>query len=140
MKDTKNKNARAAGGYETQWELLRDLSAWADLLLYSYYCRNQWVGPDSELRNMLGLVVSREEFEHHLSKAARRALPAVLTAEEHAQLELARGTISSRLEHTERAIPLRLLFTRFALDAFERGCVVLAWLCAVDKKYEKLFA
>lgn len=133
-------NARAGEGYETQWELLRDLSAWADLLLYSYYCRNQWVGPDSELRNMLGLVVSREEFEHQLSKAARHALAGMLTAGESAQLELARGTIASRMERSANALPLRLLFERFELDGFERGCVVLSWLCATDKKYEKLFA
>lgn len=140
MNETKNGTAREEHGYETQWELLRDLSAWADLLLYDYYSRHQWVGPDSELRNMLGLVVSQEEFEHHLSCAARRALTATLSDAESAQLALARRTIAARIEASERELPLPTLFRRFALDEFERGCVALAWLCATDKKYEKLFA
>lgn len=125
-------------GYRTDWELLRDLSAWADLLLYQYYRRHQWVGPDSELRNTLGLVVSQEEFEHQLAKAARHALPALLMPEERDRLALSRRFIAVRLERSE--LPLRYLFERCALDDFERGCVALSWLCASDAKYEKLFA
>lgn len=65
-------------GYENQWELMEDLFAWLDLLLYHYYCKHQWLGPSSELRNMLGLVVSREEFEHNLARASQTgsAVPA----------------------------------------------------------------
>ena len=77
--------SRLDRGYASQGELLEDLSAWLDLLLYCYYSRHQWLGPSSELKNMLGLVVTREEFEHNLTKAAQRGLYAQLTAEERDQ-------------------------------------------------------
>ena len=65
-------------GYQSQWELMGDLFAWLDLHLYYYYREHRWLGPSSDLKNMLGLVVSREEFEHNLAKAARTALRAGL--------------------------------------------------------------
>ena len=34
---------RLGEGYQTQWEMLQDLSAWVDLLLYEYYRRHQYV-------------------------------------------------------------------------------------------------
>ena len=46
-------------GYASQWEWLEELSAWLDLLLYLYYRDHQWLGPSSELKNMLGLVVTQ---------------------------------------------------------------------------------
>ena len=83
-------------GYDSQEELLRDLSAWLDRLLYEYYIRHQWLGPSGELRNMLGLVVTREEFEHNLAKAAQRGLWSRLGGEEREQLRLTRLAISLR--------------------------------------------
>lgn len=127
-------------GYAGQWELMGDLSAWIDLLLYYYYCRHQWLGPSSDLKNMLGLVVSREEFEHNLAKAAQRGLLSQLTGEEREQVELTRSAIVLRLERTGEALPLLELFRRCGLDDFQQGCVVLAYLVTVDRKYEKLFA
>ncbi len=68
--------ARLDSAYAGQDELLRDLMAWLDLQLYYYYAHHQWLGPSSEMKNLLGLVVTREEFEHNLTKAAQRGLPA----------------------------------------------------------------
>lgn len=127
-------------GYESQEELVGDLCAWLDLLLYAYYTRHQWVGPSSELKNMLGLVVSREEFEHNLAKATQRGLARRLTEEEKRQLALSRRAIELRLERTERELPLLQLFERFELDAFAQSCVVLAYAPVADRKYEKIFA
>ena len=126
--------------YASQWELMSDLFAWLDLLLYFYYKHHQWLGPKNDMRNMLGLVVSREEFEHNLLKAAQLGLASKLDADEAAQLASAENTIESRLAQTQAPFPLRLLFTRCKLDKFQENCVVLAYAAALDSKYEKLFA
>ncbi len=127
-------------GYAVQEELLRDLVAWLDLQLYYYYSHHQWLGPSGEMRNLLGLVVTREEFEHNLTKAAQRGLPAELTEEEREQIALSASAIKLRLERTEASFPLTALFSRFELDDFERKSVVLAYAAEIDLKYTKLFA
>ncbi len=132
--------SRLDRGYASQGELLEDLSAWLDLLLYCYYSRHQWLGPSSELKNMLGLVVTREEFEHNLTKAAQRGLYAQLTAEEREQADLARQAIALRIARTDTPLPLLQLFRRCGLDEFQQCCVLLSYLVTVDRKYEKLLA
>ena len=127
-------------GYESQWELMDDLFAWLDLRIYFFYEHHQWLGPKNDMRNMLGLVVGREEFEHNLVKAAQLGLNAQLDGEEAAQLEASRTTIQARLDRTEEEFPLMQLIRRCGLDTFESNCLVLAYAGAVDKKYEKLFA
>ena len=72
-------------GYASQWELMSDLFAWVDLRLYLFYKHHQWLGPKNDMRNMLGLVVSREEFEHNLMQAAQLGLAAQLEEEEAAR-------------------------------------------------------
>ena len=132
--------SRLGSGYAGQDELLRDLMAWLDLQLYYYYSHHQWLGPSSEMKNLLGLVVTREEFEHNLTKAAQRGLPAELSEDERGQIELSMRAIDLRLERTDAALPLLELFRRFRLDAFERSAVVLAYAPEIDLKYTKLFA
>ena len=127
-------------GYASQWELMDDLFAWLDLRLYLFYKHHQWLGPKNDMRNMLGLVVSREEFEHNLLKAAQLGLAVQLDEEEAAQLETAWSSIRGRLSHTEKDFPLLLLFRRCGLDNFEQDCLALAYAAALDRKYEKLFA
>ena len=80
-------------GYENQWELMDDLFAWLDLRIYFFYEHHQWLGPKNDMRNMMGLVVSREEFEHNLVKAAQLGLAAQLDGGEAAQLESSQVTI-----------------------------------------------
>jgi len=127
-------------GHATQWEWMEDLFAWLDLRLYFYYKHHQWLGPDSDLRNMLGVVVSREEFEHKLAKSAQRGLEAMLEDEDGELLADSAGLIELRLSLSSPDFPLRLLFERCALDSFEQSCVILAFAAALDRKYEKLFA
>ncbi len=127
-------------GYESQWELMRDLFAWLDLRLYFFYKHHQWLGPKNDMRNMLGLVVTREEFEHNLLKAAQLGLSAQMDGEEAAQMGASRHVIQTRLERTETEFPLMALFRRCDLDEFERSCVTLAYAAALDRKYEKLMA
>lgn len=126
--------------YGSQWELMDDLFAWLDLRLYFFYQHHQWLGPKNDMRNMLGLVVSREEFEHNLVKAAQLGLNAQLTGEEAAQMAASWDTIQARLDRSGEDFPLRQLIRRCGLDEFEAGCVVLAYAAVLDQKYEKLFA
>ena len=95
--------------YQDQWELMEDLFTLIDYRLYLYYKNHEWVGPRSELRNMLGLVVSREEFEHNLTKAAQTGLLQKLTPEELHQIELGDGAAQRRAEATQAELPLLLL-------------------------------
>lgn len=127
-------------GYDSQWDLMDDLFAWLDLRLYFFYKHHQWLGPKNDMRNMMGLVVSREEFEHNLAKAAQLGLAAQLTGEEAAQMEASRTAIQARLDRTQANFPLLQLIQRCTLDVFEQECVILAYVGALDQKYEKLFA
>ena len=127
-------------GYANQWDLMADLFAWLDQCLYMFYKHHQWLGPSNDLRNMLGLVVSREEFEHNLVKAAQLGLAAQLDEEEAARLAAARAAIRRRLARTRKEFPLSSLFRRCGLDEFGQDCVALAYAAALDKKYEKLLA
>lgn len=132
---------RIGGGYDSQWDLMDDLFAWLDLQIYLLYEHHQWLGPRNDMRNMLGLVVTREEFEHNLKKAAQRGLAEQLTPEDAAELAAAWDAITLRLERTDREkLPLLQLFVRCGLDPFEQSCTVLAYAAALDRKYEKLFA
>ena len=111
-------------GYASQWEWLEELSAWLDLLLYLYYRDHQWLGPSSELKNMLGLVVTQEEFEHNLAKAAQRGLWTRLTPEDSAQVQALRTAMAQRLAATDPgSLPLLQLFARCGLDGFQQDCV-----------------
>ena len=99
-------------GYASQWELMSDLFAWVDLRLYLFYKHHQWLGPKNDMRNMLGLVVSREEFEHNLMKGAQLGLTAQLDGQEAEELTATAAVIRSRLGHTREEFPLSQLFQR----------------------------
>ena len=131
---------KPGGGYGNQWELMDDLFAWLDLCLYLFYKHHQWLGPKNDMRNMLGLVVSREEFEHNLVKAAQLGLAAQVDGEEAAQMESSRAVIRTRLAKTAGEFPLPELFRRCGLNEFEQDCVALAYAASLDRKYEKLLA
>lgn len=127
-------------GYASQDALLEDLSEYLDRRLHCYYLRHQWIGPSSDLKNMMGLVVSWEEFEHNLFLAAERGLENRLTEDERIGLKLTEDTLRSRMERTGDRLPLLQLFRRFRLTPFQWWCVVLAYMPTADRKYEKLFA
>ena len=127
--------------FENQWELMREQMALLDYRFYLFYKYHQWLGPENDLRNMLGFVVTREEFEHNMSKGAKAPLSSRLEEEERRQLRLDEQTLALRIQKTKRdKIPLLQLFDRFALDDFEKNCVILAYAVQLDEKYEKLLA
>jgi len=128
-------------GYDSQWSLLSDVFVWLDLRLFFYYSHHQWLGPSSDMKNMLGLVVSRDEFEHQLAKSAQLGLEEELEEDEMLQLDDSRKSIYVRLKLTEKPdFPLLRVFELCGLDEFERSCVVIAYAAVLDRKYEKLFA
>ena len=131
---------RLEQGYQSQWELMGDLFAWLDLHLYYYYREHRWLGPASDLKNMLGLVVSREEFEHNLARAAQTGLRTGLPAGDRLRLDQAQEAIGLRTRRTDAPLPLLRLFARCGLDQFQQSCVILAYAVLLDRKYEKLFA
>ena len=77
--------------YETQDDFLHDAAAMLDHRLYLYYKYHQWVGPENDMKNMLGLVVTRHEFEHNLSKAAEVRLLDKCDESEKAELRADMG-------------------------------------------------
>lgn len=127
-------------GYSSQWELMGDLFAWLDLRVYLFYRHHQWLGPKNDMRNMLGLVVSREEFEHNLAKAAQTGLASQMDGEEAAWAADSGAVIRARLARTQGDFPLLSLFRRCGLDEFGQSCVIFAYAASLDKKYEKLLA
>ena len=127
-------------GYDSAWEMLRDLLAILDLRIYLYYKYHNWVGPDNELRNMLGVVVTRDEFMHNMSKAALVSLIEHLTDEERRQLGYNALYIKKRLSLTEHnSFPLLRIIDSFELTEYQRDCLILAYSVYADKKYEKLY-
>lgn len=126
--------------YGSQEEFLRDVSSWLDLALYYYYIRHQWLGPGSELKNMLGLVVSREEFEHHLGKASRKGLWAQLGSEEKSRLSQTEEAIRRRLSLGGGDFPLLRVREEFDMDGFAFKCLLLSFMPTADAKYERIFS
>ena len=127
--------------YKDQWELMEDAFALIDYRLYLYYKNHQWLGPQGEMRNMLGLVVSREEFEHNLTKAAQTGLLEKLTEAELEQLRLSEAVLERRLKLTDAgAFPLLRVLERFSMDTFQRWVFLLCYAGKLDAKYERLFA
>lgn len=129
-------------GYDNQWELMQDLFIWLDFRLYFYYINHQWLGPSSELKNTLGLTISREEFEHLLTKASLTGLEERLDEESLRELQNISKKIAIRLDATEASVsfPLLRLCEQFHLDAFEANCVIVAYALVLNPKYEKLLA
>lgn len=127
--------------YRDQWELMQEQMALLDYRIYLFYKYHQWLGPENDLKNMLGFVVTREEFEHNMAKAAQTALGEKLNEEERRTLALNERTVAVRLERTDwEQLPILQVFRRFALDDFEKNCVLLAYAVSLDEKYEKICA
>lgn len=128
--------------FESQQELLCDFSVVLDLHIYYIYKYHSWVGPDSKLKNMMGVVVTREEFESSLLKAASSSAYVMLLPEEKKELTQLREYFSERLRLTvegEVDFPLVSLARRFGTDLFEFCVIASLLLCELDSKYEKLY-
>ncbi len=128
--------------FSSQQELLDQFSAMLDTHIYFIYKYHSWVGPDNSLANMMGVVVSREEFEHNLMKASDSTAYVALSPEERDGLERARSNFVNRMACTEERgddLPLIRLCRLFSCDRFELFVVATLLCCELDRKYEKLF-
>jgi len=127
--------------YTSQQEMIRDTLAVVDYHLFVYYRHHQWLGPDNDMRNMLGLMVSREEFEHNLSGQGSGALSMVAEAGERETLRNSRDILASRLKHTPAdAFPVMELVGRFELTMFKWLSFMLIYASQTDDRYEKMCA
>ena len=128
--------------YVDQWEMAEDFMLVLDVWLYYHYMHHQWVGPDNRMQNMLGLAVSRAEFETNLQMAARSTAGANLLPEESADINSLREFFMSRLNATLESgaeLPFFELIRRFELDEFSIFCLLLAFVATHERKYEKIF-
>lgn len=123
-------------------ELLDSFSEILDLYIYYLYKYHSWVGPDNTLQGMLGVVVTRAEFERNLLRASDSHCMMALTDEERAELSRLMEYFVRRWDLTLSGaeLPETRLFRVFSLDHFELFCVLTLLCCEVNQKYEKLFA
>jgi len=129
--------------YRSQAEMMKDFMLLLDMRIYYLYKYHMWVGPENNLQNMIGLVVSRAEFEMNLAKASESVVGAELLDHEAREIEAMNAYFAQRIENTmaEAAdMPAIQLIQKFRLDQFETNCLLLAFAVQIEKKYEKLFA
>ena len=127
--------------YEDQADFLHDIAAELDHRLYLYYKYHQWVGPKNDMKNMLGLVITRQEFEHNLSKASEERLVDKCDSDEKSELKMLRDVIDNRMSLTNpEKFPALKLVKRFSLDYQERCVVFLSFLSESSDKYKKIIA
>lgn len=129
--------------YENQWELMNDFMSLLDMRIYYLYKYHMWVGPENNLQNMMGLAVSRAEFEMNLARAVDSVIGINLKHEEIADIEVLNSYFFGRLNRTAEMLadfPVLKLIKMFSLDDFSENCLLLAFAVQMDKKYEKLFA
>lgn len=120
--------------YASQEELLSDVCLWLDALLAEAYARDAWVGRDPQLRELLGLVVTREEFEEKLAGAGDGTADG--PGQEAAALDEA---IQLRMARTQTPFPYLRALRRLRLDELEERALRLCLATELDAKYEKLF-
>lgn len=127
-------------GYGDQWELMRDLFSLIDYRLYIHYKYHRWLGPDNSMKNMLGLVVSREEFEYNLAKSSQVGIMSQVSDEEAESIRLGDDVLRERIAVTTQSVRLLEVFDRFKLSEFERQCVGFVYAAETDEKYSRLLA
>jgi hypothetical protein len=139
--------------YDSQWNLMQDFLSLLDMRIYFFYKYHMWVGPQNNMQNMMGLVVSREEFEANLTKGTEAVVGIGLDDGEAEEIAAIDTYFQSRLAATIATavnaaaastvvpeIPAVQLIRLFCLDPFESSCLLLAFAAQIEKKYEKLFA
>lgn len=132
--------SKVGEGYANQDELLRDWFYMLDYRLYLLYRYHVWLGPENHLQGMLGLVISREEFEQKLLGSARINGFEAASESERTELLMIDRLVGNRLGKTNCTIPCLRLVESCGLDAFGWRCVLLAFSARLDAKYGVLFA
>lgn len=129
--------------FSSENELVETYSEILDLYIYYLYKYHSWVGPDNTLQGMLGVVVTRTEFERNLTRASDSRCMTALTDEERNELLSVRQYFIERYIQTVmsgKVFPVIRLAEAFSLDPFSLFCLLTLLCCEVYQKYEKLFA
>ncbi|MDD2420955.1 MAG: AAA family ATPase [Heliobacteriaceae bacterium] len=128
--------------YADQWEMMLDFMSLLDMRIYYLYKYHMWVGPENNLQNMMGLAVSRAEFEMNLTRAVDSVIGINLQNEEIADIQVINGYFSGRMKKTgvlHPNLPVFQVIRKFSLDEFAQNCLLLAFAVQLEKKYEKIF-
>lgn len=129
--------------FASQKELLDRFSDVLDLHIYYLYKYHAWVSPNNSLQSIMGVVVTREEFESSLERSTETTAYSSLTEEEAKELDMVREYFLGRYNatlHSSVRFPLIRLGECFELDFFEYAVVLTLLCCELNKKYEKIFA
>lgn len=128
--------------YLDQWDLLSDFMVLLDFRLYYLYKYHMWVGPENGMNKMLGMVVTRQEFENNLMKANSDVAWANLEEQEIVEIEVLDSYFWTRMDLTKQQgvqIPLFRLVEVFKLNRFQTSCLLIGLASEMNKKYEKIF-
>lgn len=128
--------------FASQDELLGCFVDILDLHIYYYYKYHYWVSPENSIQGMLGVVVTRDEFEKGLLRSSGSTAWESLTEEERSELEMIREYFFSRVIATpdDCGFPLFGVENAFRTDRFRFLTVLTLLCCDIDRRNEKLFA
>lgn len=128
--------------FESQNELLDCFADILDIHIYYFYKYHLWVSPDNNIQGMLGVVVTREEFEKGLLRASDNTAWERLESTETDELEMLREYFFSRVMATpdDCGFPLFGVENAFRTDRFRFLTVLTLLCCDINRRYEKLFA
>lgn len=133
--------SKAGTGFESQNELLDCFAEVLDFHIYFYYKYHFWVSPKNNIQGLLGVVVSREEFEKTLLNSSDCGVFTTVSEGEAKEIGLIREYFLGRLSAArEKDFPLFGLERAFALDNFQMMVVLTLISCEINRRYEKLFA
>lgn len=128
--------------FTSQNELLDCFAEVLDLHIYYYYKYHFWVSPESNIQGMLGVVVTREEFEKALLRASDFYAFANAENDEAEEMLSIREYFFSRVIATPEDCGFPLFGVEFAFrtDKFQFLVLLTLLCCEINRKYEKLFA
>lgn len=128
--------------FASQNELLDCFAEILDLHIFYFYKYHLWVSPDSSLQGMLGVVVTREEFEKTLLKSADSEAFSRADDTEAEEIDLMREYFFGRVMATPDncGFPLFGVELAFGADRFQFLTMLTLLCCEINRRYEKLFS
>lgn len=128
--------------FASQNELLDCFADVLDLHIYYIYKYHYWVSPENSMQGMLGVVVTREEFEKGLLRASGGTAWESLSDDETSEIEMTREYFFGRVLATpdDCGFPVFGVENAFRTDRFRFLTVLTLLCCDVERRYEKLFA
>ena len=128
--------------FASQNELLDCFADVLDLHIYYIYKYHYWVSPENSMQGMLGVVVTREEFEKGLIRASGGTAWESLSDDETSEIEMTREYFFGRVLATpdDCGFPVFGVENAFRTDRFRFLTVLTLLCCDVERRYEKLFA